>query len=860
MTGIEEQSQEVDCVWWKRISIRYRLQFSLFGLALLMLVVTVISVSWLVHDNFHHKARQDLQILANVLADNSRAALAFNDPKSATKVLGALNENPHIEQAAIYQNGKLFAVYPTDQNLPTLEAVQASQLQWPDVNYYVATAPIAVGEQVLGSLIVKTNLNEWNDIQFGLIKLFIVLFVFLLLVTLALSWWLKVNVTHPLKDLSDWALKVSRNKDFSLRISKRSGDEVGMLVDSLNSMINELSQQKHILSFNRRLQNEIVEREKVEKDLINMRNRAEAASEAKSRFLANMSHEIRTPMNAIIGFVDVLLDMDVTDQQRSHLDTVRRSAKLLHRLLNDILDVAKMEQGKLVLEHIPFRLQSLLGDVVKTFEVNAREKGLLLSLKISDGLSENYLGDPLRLNQILVNLVGNAIKFTESGAVVITVKPAADNHVHFAIRDTGIGIPKDKLGVIFANFAQADTSISRTHGGSGLGTTISKQLVGLMDGEIWVESELGVGSTFHCEIPLVETDQQPEASVAKRIASSPVQGLRILLAEDVAENAELIRIRLEEVGHQVTHVWNGQQALEKFAGAEFDMVLMDVQMPVMDGLTAARELRKQTRGQKVPILALTASVMEENRMACRAAGMNGFVGKPVVIDELFKEMSALMSGKSAAIEPPGADKSPEKAWFSDIEVAPFNVRKAQSNWRKKEVFLRSLQSFIDRLGPDMSAVKRALENEDLNEVRKILHALKGVAGNLALEDCYQALHHFNIELKAEDTDYKTGFTVANKAVQRCIHACDALLEVHPPPQISLALEVDVSLVREHVQELDQKLGLSQFDAELVEQTAKLLSAAGVNETQVNKVVKNINDFDFEKARKALQEASMSLPH
>src|SRR5690606_13627459 len=276
------------------------------------------------------------------------------------------------------------------------------------------------------------------------------LFIGLLLLTLLFSAWLKKHISEPLKALSTWATEVSRHKNFSTRAEKLNEDEIGELADSLNTMLSELSKQKSILSWNEQLQNEIKERRKVERELIKMRDHAEAASHDKSRFLANMSHEIRTPMNAIIGFINILLEGELSEEQRRQLETVKRSAKSLHSLLNDILDVAKLEQEKIELETIPFSPGQVVDDVIGIFQARAREKQIELTRKIAPDVPEALLGDPFRINQVLSTLVGNAIKFTNSsGRVQVILERLDERFLKCSVVDTGIGIPEDKRDNIF---------------------------------------------------------------------------------------------------------------------------------------------------------------------------------------------------------------------------------------------------------------------------------------------------------------------------------------------------------------------------------------------------------------------------
>ncbi|HEY0956426.1 MAG TPA: PAS domain S-box protein, partial [Roseateles sp.] len=375
---------------------------------------------------------------------------------------------------------------------------------------------------------------------------------------------------------------------------------------------------------------DISDAKRLQRQLEDAKERAEGAVVAKSAFLANMSHEIRTPMNAILGFTELLLDTTLSDTQRKYLTTVRGSARSLLGLLNDILDTAKLEKGAVELERLDFSLRAVCEQTLNSLRLGAQRKGLVLQLDYPDAEPCFFQGDPLRVQQVLVNIVGNAIKFTEQGAVTLRMRQE-QGQIHLAVIDTGIGIAADRLDHIFDPFAQADASTTRRFGGTGLGTTISRQLVERMGGRITVESTLGQGSCFHIWLPL------PAGKAVQGIAGEDetaisLPPLRLLVADDVPQNGELLQVLLGQDGHQVRLAANGLLALQAFTEHSFDAVLMDVHMPELDGLAATRRIRQfeLTHGRpRTPVIALTASVLEEDRQAALAAGMDGFSTKPV---------------------------------------------------------------------------------------------------------------------------------------------------------------------------------------------------------------------------------------
>ena len=450
---------------------------------------------------------------------------------------------------------------------------------------------------------------------------------------------------------------------------------------------------------------------------------AEDAVKAKQQFLSNMSHEIRTPMNAIIGFTKVVLKTDLTAKQKEYLTAIKTSGDALIVLINDILDLAKVDAGKLMFEQVPFKMASSLSAMLHLFEPKIAEKNLKLVKEYDKKIPAVLLGDAVRLHQIILNLVSNAVKFTSRGKITVVARLESEDDdnvvVEFEVRDTGIGINEKNLGNIFENFQQATSGTSRLYGGTGLGLAIVKQLVEAQGGTITVKSKVGEGSSFAFKLKFQKTDALPEPEVPLPELDGKIKNAKVLVVEDIALNQLLMKTLLDDFGFESNIVANGRLAVEAVQEGIYDIILMDLQMPEMNGFEATSYIRSKLKS-KIPIIALTADVTTVDLAKCKEVGMNDYVAKPVDERLLYKKMLRLLK-KQSDVKP---DEQKQKASVSPKAVKAINldylIRRTKSD---PKLMMEMISLYLKQTPPLISMMKQSLKDTDWPMLRATVHKM-----------------------------------------------------------------------------------------------------------------------------------------
>ncbi len=651
------------------------------ALVTIAILTTTLTFVWYEMTQGRNLMEQQNTELAQLIAWNSSAALAFEDVEGAGSLLRSVGIQRGIIAAYLQQlDGQVFSAYSANHRLSELPKNALSEVvnQRQSVSLYLhgrlhTVAPIRVDGEIQGVVHLVNDQSQLHLLQDDFFRIVVLLLLF----SIPVSWLLIRRVQHhfsvPIQELADTIAEVTHSQDYSVRVETYSHDELGRLGGAFNIMLEQLQKREQLIAQHQAELTSAVEQRTSALSETNQalsdankalqlsnqqlevaKDTAEVADHAKMAFLANMSHEIRTPMNAVYGLADLLALTQLDEIQKGYLSDLQISAQTLLELIDDVLDIAKIESGSLQLNRSSFALRDMLKRLETVLGHQARGKNLAFTIDCDAAIPNVLLGDSVRLMQILMNLVGNAIKFTAEGQVELTLKQVweqtGQTRIKIAVQDTGIGIEKSNIARLFDAFKQADGSITRRFGGTGLGLTISQHLVERMGGHISVESEIGTGSSFQFELTFTKASESeisglecdPESINEPHWIERCLKGIHLLLVEDVLMNQQVIKALLETRGARVSVADNGEQAVAWLRENHCDLVLMDLRMPVMDGYTATEHIRRRSGDDYLPIVALTAEATTDEKQRCLNIGMDGYLTKPVEVNRMISAIRALL--------------------------------------------------------------------------------------------------------------------------------------------------------------------------------------------------------------------------
>ncbi|MBE9469413.1 MAG: response regulator [Bacteroidetes bacterium] len=742
------------------------IKFKIVGLVLIISSVSLIlsGLIFYAYDRtqFEVKSIRDLTTLAEVIGDNNTANLFFNSKDEAIKILGFLSSYKHIREASIFnKNGDLFAEFKRDPSFSTKISLPSTHKDSTifNNNSLIIFKPIYLDNEVIGTIYINSDLEEFSERISNFFKVISLILFFSLFIAFLLSIKLQQIISWPILSLAKLTDEISTNKDFSIRIEKKGNDEIGQLIQGFNIMLTQIEKQNIVLTL--------------------AKEQAESSVKIKEQFLANMSHEIRTPINGIIGMANLLADTSLAENQILYLGNITNSADNLLIIINDILDFSKLEAGKIEFEKVEFNLYDILKKLIATFDYKTKQNKLSLKLDINSNVPEYILGDQIRLIQILSNLISNAIRFTKKGSISIIAKVVENDlkntTILFSIIDTGIGISKDKLDTIFSSFSQARSDTTRKYGGTGLGLTITKQLIELQGGNIYVKSTLGKGSAFSFNITFKKSDRTKK-SLGKTIdvkAENSFHNLNynlkksILLVEDNEINQLFVATLLKKIQINVDVANNGKIAIEKFKDNNYDLILMDLHMPEMDGYETTQYIRNNfdINKKNIPIIALTAAAIKGEKEKCLNIGMNDYISKPFKQNIFFKKISTFLSNTANNNEP-FIEKFVNLSYLKSVAENDNNIIIEFIN-----IFKSQIPEFIEELNT-------AYNDKKWQELSSVAHRAKSSVAMLGISELADDMKNLEICAKEEKEIEKYPLIISKfeKILKLVLHELDFLIK------------------------------------------------------------------------------------
>ncbi len=717
----------------KNVSIRLKLKIIILLICGLVLILTtfIFISSYIIE--FRKNKAHELSGLAQVLGTGCVPALDFFDSDAAYARLEALKVKPDVSGARIFDHqGKIFATYTREKIiLSILPGVSGKDGYAFSGKYLTIFQSINSDEEFRGKVFILYNLQEMHTAisRYCMFVVFIAVLAFL--IAFLLSDRLQKLISGPLLELLETTREISFKKDYSIRAVPPGNDEIGLLIGGFNKMLDEIQARDNELAVYRGdLEEQVRARtrllEKKQEELQTALKQAAAASKSKSEFLANMSHEIRTPLNAVLGFTDLLCRSNSDPKQLSFLEAIRSSSKNLLTLINDILDLSRIEAGKMELHYEMVNPHRFFQEIRNIFSLHIADKKLEFPFQIDPMIPKQLLMDEVRLRQVLFNLLGNAVKFTEQGFIRLNVilkdMDTVNNMTGLTIQvqDSGIGMPEQALVRIFNFFEQHDEHISKQYGGTGLGLAISKRLVEMMGGTITVNSAVGKGSTFILDFPDIRADVSGSRGSSKNLVQYIFNFNKavILTVDDQETNNRLISEYFDGTGVNVVTALNGKEALALLPDCNPDAVLMDLRMPVMDGFETLKAMKNNSLFAEIPVLALTASGMKQDEKKIKEAGFDGLLIKPVPMERLFDVLSKYLD--CTVTEPEELNKEPDKEIDKETDKTGPEID-SQTDQAPDE-HLSDLLSLLETQGMDLW--KSAVQNDLFEEIEAFALQIK----------------------------------------------------------------------------------------------------------------------------------------